>query len=203
MKLKMKTFKTFVLGACLAALFSAGVYAQDQQCEPCVAPCDPVQIVEEVKPCKPVADVEETVAPCAPVEATPEVPVYEPQPCEPVTVVEEAVVSCAPVVEKNDAQTCRSLPVRDIPYKHRVVYVAYKPKRDWDCDCGRGLRRGVVPGKDGKCRCWKCEHEIRVAEVKARREANVEHRRCTLERVGAKEFNFSYKSVVEIKREVK
>lgn len=207
MKMKMKTFKTFTLGLCVAALIGASVYAQDSQCEPIVAPCEPVQAVAKVQPCEPVKVVEETVAPCEPVEMKAEVPVYEPKPCEPVQVVAETVAPCEPVAEEIAAPTCvpdcRAIPVRDIPYKHRVLYVVYKPRFDWECDCGRGLRRGVVPGKDGECRCWKCDHEIRIAEAKARREANAERRRVTFERIGAKEVAFSYKNVVEIKREVK
>ena len=201
MKMKMKTFKTFALGSCVAAFLGANVYAKDSQCEPVVAPCDPVQAVVEVQPCEPVVDIDETI------EAKAEVPVYEPKPCEPVQVVKETVAPCEPVAEEITAPTCvpecRPLPIRDIPYKHRVLYVVHKPRFDWECDCGRGLRRGVVPGKDGECRCWKCEHEIRVAEAKARREANAERRRVAIERVNAKDFTFSYNSVVEIKREIK
>lgn len=188
MKKKMKTFNILALGLC-ALTVGSGVYAQ---CEPVVAPCEPVQAVAEVKPCAPVATVEEAVAPCEPVTTKVEVPVYAPKPCEPVQCVEETVAPCEPVA-------C----VRDVPRKQRVVYVVHKPRFDWECDCGRGLRRGVVPGKDGKCRCWKCEHEIRVAEAKARRDANAERRRCVLDCVGVDEVSFFYKSVVEIKREVK
>lgn len=201
MKMKMKTFKTFALGSCVAAFLGAIAYAQDSQCEPVVAPCEPVQAVAEVQPCEPVAVIDETV------EAKTAVPVYEPKPCEPVQVVEETVAPCEPVAKEIAAPTCvpecRPLPIRDIPYKHRVFYVVHKPRFDWECDCGRGLRRGVVPGKDGECRCWKCEHEIRVAEAKARREANADRRRVALERISANDFTFSYKSVVEIKREIK
>lgn len=214
MELSNQMFKTLAVALGCGGVLGTPVYAQDAATQPAVIVAEDVSEAELVsapieQPTAPL-DASPTPAyelktesikaaplepiyepkPCEPVGAAPLEPIYEPRPCEPVaarvecSACEPVAIHCAP---PTCVQDCRPLPVDDVPFNRRAIYVS------------RQIQRDVVKVRRDR----GANYNARVAANIARREIAAERRRAAMDRGGSANVSFTFKRIVEINRETR